>query len=82
MVVKLEKAKRKFVLLPKRWVVKRSFDWAGRFRSWPMTTNGYRPPSLVSIGSLSLPSCLTPSSAKVQKHALVCSLRNLPKLDQ
>ena len=31
-VVKLEEAKRGFVLLPKRWVVERSFAWATRFR--------------------------------------------------
>lgn len=32
MVVKHEKAKRGFVLLPKRWVVERSFAWTSRFR--------------------------------------------------
>ena len=32
MVVKLEEAKRGFVLLPRRWVVERSFAWATRFR--------------------------------------------------
>ena len=32
MVVKMEEAKRGFVLLPKRWVVERSFAWAARFR--------------------------------------------------
>lgn len=31
-VVKLEKAKRGFVLLPRRWVVERSFGWVARFR--------------------------------------------------
>jgi transposase len=31
-VVKLAEAKKGFVLLPKRWVVERSFAWAGRFR--------------------------------------------------
>src|SRR5436309_2076445 len=31
-VVKLAEAKRGFVLLPRRWVVKRSFGWAVRFR--------------------------------------------------
>ena len=31
-VVKLNKAKRGFVLLPRRWVVERSFAWATRFR--------------------------------------------------
>jgi len=31
-VVKLSEAKRGFVLLPRRWVVERSFAWASRFR--------------------------------------------------
>jgi transposase len=31
-VVKLSAAKRGFVLLPRRWVVERSFAWSGRFR--------------------------------------------------
>jgi transposase len=31
-VVKLKEAKRGFVLLPRRWVVERSFAWAARFR--------------------------------------------------
>lgn len=31
-VVKLPDAKRGFVLLPRRWVVERSFAWASRFR--------------------------------------------------
>ena len=31
-VVKLPRAKRGFVLLPKRWVVERSFAWSARFR--------------------------------------------------
>ena len=31
-VVKLEEAKKGFVLLPRRWVVERSFAWASRFR--------------------------------------------------
>jgi transposase len=32
LVVKLEEAKRGFVLLPRRWVVERSFAWMSRFR--------------------------------------------------
>ena len=32
MVVKLPQAKRGFVLMPRRWVVERSFAWATRFR--------------------------------------------------
>lgn len=31
-VVKMQEAKRGFVLLPRRWVVERSFAWASRFR--------------------------------------------------
>ena len=31
-VVKLPAAKQGFVLLPRRWVVERSFAWAARFR--------------------------------------------------
>ena len=31
-VVKLAQAKKGFVLLPRRWVVERSFAWAARFR--------------------------------------------------
>jgi transposase len=31
-VIKLPEAKKGFVLLPKRWVVERSFGWANRFR--------------------------------------------------
>jgi transposase len=46
-VVKLPQAKRGFVLLPKRWVVERSFAWMTRFRRlardyerWPETLAG------------------------------------------
>ncbi len=31
-MVKLPQAKRGFVLLPRRWVVERSFAWLARFR--------------------------------------------------
>ena len=31
-VIKHHEAKRGFVLLPRRWVVERSFAWAARFR--------------------------------------------------
>ena len=31
-VITLPEAKRGFVLLPRRWVVERSFGWAARFR--------------------------------------------------
>jgi transposase len=46
-VVKLPEAKRGFVLLPRRWVVARSFAWLARFRRlardyerWPETLAG------------------------------------------
>jgi transposase len=46
-VVKLPEAKRGFVLLPRRWVVERSFAWLARFRRlardyerWPETLAG------------------------------------------
>ncbi len=48
-VVKLPQAKRGFVLLPRRWVVERSFAWATRFRRlvkdyerYPQTLAGLR----------------------------------------
>jgi transposase len=45
-VVKLEEAKRGFVLLPKRWVVERSFAWASRFR--PLARDYERLPASVA----------------------------------
>ncbi len=39
-VIKLPEAKKGFVLLPRRWVVERSFGWAARFRRlWRVTTS-------------------------------------------
>ncbi len=39
-VVKYQEARRGFVLLPRRWVVERSFAWATRFRRlWQGTTS-------------------------------------------
>ena len=46
LVVKLEEAKRGFVLLPRRWVVERSFAWASRFRR--LTRDYERLPSSVA----------------------------------
>lgn len=40
-VVKLPEAKRGFVLLPKRWIVERSFAWATRFRRLVKDYEGY-----------------------------------------
>jgi transposase len=45
-VVKLEEAKRGFVLLPRRWVVERSFAWAARFRR--LAKDDERLPELVA----------------------------------
>jgi transposase len=45
-VVRLNKAKRGFVLLPRRWVVERSFAWATRFRR--LAKDYERLPSMVA----------------------------------
>lgn len=47
-VVKLPEAKKGFVLLPRRWVVERSFGWAARFRR---LARGYerRPETLAGL---------------------------------
>jgi transposase len=61
-VVKHTQAKRGFVLLPRRWVVERSFAWAARFRRLAATTNGWHPPS-APFTSLPAPaSCSLPCS--------------------
>jgi len=45
-VVKLDEAKKGFVLLPRRWVVERSFGWLSRFRR--LTRDYERLPSVLS----------------------------------
>lgn len=45
-VVKLPEAKRGFLLLPRRWVVDRSFGWASRFRR--LARDGERLPATVA----------------------------------
>jgi transposase len=40
-VLTLPEAKRGFVLLPRRWVVERSFAWATRFRRLPKVYERY-----------------------------------------
>ena len=40
-LVKLPRAKRGFVLLPRRWAVERSFAWATRFRILVKDHEGY-----------------------------------------
>lgn len=54
-VVKHTEAKRGFVLLPRRWVVERSFAWAARFRRLAIRLrNGSINPSLDTTTSLRL----------------------------
>jgi transposase len=62
MVIKLPEAKRGFVLLPRRWVVERSFAWTARFCRLGRDYERFAPTSPDSTGS---PSSSTPSSAKV-----------------
>jgi transposase len=49
-VVKHTEAKKGFVLLPRRWVVERTFGWLGRFRRLARDTNGSRKHSPDGIG--------------------------------
>ena len=56
-VIKLPQAKRGFVLLPRRWVVERSFAWATRFQNSSKTTNAVLKPWQTSISSPSSASC-------------------------
>jgi transposase len=62
-VVKLPEARRGFVLLPRRWVVERSFAWVSRFRRLakdyerlPQTVIGLH---LVAFGMLMLTRVIT-----------------------
>ena len=50
-VVRLPEAKRGFVLLPRRWVVERSFAWAAASAASPGTTSGCRRRSRACISS-------------------------------
>ncbi len=45
-VVRLQEAKKGFVLLPRRWMVERSFAWATRFRR--LATDDERLPEIVA----------------------------------
>ena len=49
-VVKHTEAKPGFVLLPRRWVVERTFGWLGRFRRLAETMNDWRKRSQAGIG--------------------------------
>ena len=61
-VVRLPEAKRGFVLLPRRWVVERSFAWATRFRRLVKDYEGYASTlaglHLVAFACLLLRACL------------------------
>ena len=67
-VVKLPEAKKGFVLLPKRWVVERSFGGASRFRRlardyerWPETVAGLPLVAFACLFLIRFVSALTPS---------------------
>ena len=64
-VVKLSEAKKGFVLLPKRWVVERSFGWAARFKR---LSRDYERLASTLTGSPSQPSCSPLYSAKVNNR--------------
>jgi transposase len=48
-VIKLLQAKRGFVLLPRRWVVERSFAWTTVFDGWCVITSDFLPLLLAFI---------------------------------
>ena len=56
-VIKLPEAKDGFVLLPKRWIVQRSFAWTTGFAVWSETMNATPPPSLDGTSSPLFVSC-------------------------
>lgn len=66
-VVRLPDARRSFVLLPRRWVVERSFAWATRFRR--LVKNCERLPEtlaglhVVAFARLMLKQLLTPAAS-------------------
>ena len=88
-VIKLSEAKRGFVLLPRRWVVERSFAWAARFRRlardydacqqhWPACTWWPSPP----LGSPKRLPCstwsVTPSREERPRRAIRIYARCVP----
>ena len=64
-VVKLEEAKKGFVLLPRRWWSSVPSLGPSASAGSPKTMSGFPPRWQVCTGSRSLSSCLTPSSIKV-----------------
>lgn len=61
-VVKLPEAKRGFILLPRRWVVERTFAWAVRFRRLVKDYERYAT-TLAGFHTVAIDAkCITPSS--------------------
>ncbi len=67
-VVKHTEAKRGFVLLPRRWVVERSFAWAARFRRLARDYERLAQTLPDSTTSPSPVSCFTKSFPSSQVH--------------
>jgi transposase len=61
-VVKHTEAKRGFVLLPRRWVVERSFAWATRFRRLAKDYERL-PPTLAGLHFLAFVSVMVQKAA-------------------
>jgi transposase len=68
-VVKLPEAKRGFVLLPRRWVVERSFAWAARFRRLARDYERL-PQTLVGLHFLAFAMLMLKRFADVMAHLL------------
>ena len=67
-VVKLPEARRGFVLLPRRWVVERSFAWAARFRR-PARDYERLPTTLAGLHFIAF-ACLMLARITFQFHAV------------
>lgn len=74
-VIKLQEAKKGFVLLPRRWVVERSLGWLNRFRRLARDMNEYLKllPGFISWSS----PCLC-SFTRCQYFAVTNTLQGLP----
>ena len=65
-VVKPPEAKPGFVLLPRRWVVERSFAWMRAAAGWPATTSACPKPSQACTSSLLFYFCSAPPQTSHQ----------------
>lgn len=79
-VVKLAEAKKGFVLLPKRWVVERSFAWAARpqrlAKDYERLPDVLRGLHFLVFAILMLPKAIPPITAtRNAQHALIFALR-------